>query len=108
MPLNYWFFPDSKMNHQRKLVAAQSISYFIYFTIGKLILKKNKQLILKHNDEYLVLKYSCLCYQVVCDYWKINLLIFPKPLSLRLKKNDSIECQRYCILIFFYVNFIDE
>ena len=47
----------------------------------------------------LVLKYFCLCYQVVLDYLKINLLIFPKPLSLRLKEMIALSSKD--IIIWF-------
>lgn len=87
------------MNHQKINCCTTNVLshlfYCTYFTIGKLILKK--KLTLKHSNEFLVLKYTCLCYQVPCDYWKINFLIFPKPLSLRLKENDSFELQKYYI-----------
>ena len=46
-----------------------------------------------------MLKYFCLCYQVVLDYLKINLLIFPKPLSLRLKEMIALSSKD--IIIWF-------
>lgn len=87
------------MNHERKLIAAPSMSKPIYFTALILLLEsshlKKKKLVLRHNEDLLVLKYSCVCYEIVCHYSNINLLNFSKSLPLRLKEDDRFEFLKY-------------